>query len=389
MKKKVILITGATGYVGCHLAYTFLKEGHRVIALVREADKDASVSERAFEAISAVNGKAQAPVENLIPIVGDVANKNDVSAEAIRAQVSTEIDEIWHCAATFSIQESEKQKIEAINIKGTQNMLDLALHVNSDTPPRFFYVGTAYSSGTDQRIVYEKIPSNAQNFRSLYEWSKHQAEKIIEQYHKQYGLGAIILRPSIVVGSLTTTVVSYSGYYQVLRAIHRLCNNFFGEEEGDGGNRNLNLRLIADPNIYPNMVPIDFVIKAMDLIAKKQISVTDELKIFNIVNEAPPTLGMVHEMICESLNISGWHLVDQNAFDEDSMSPLEKVLARKIAFQMPYINEDILFSSEKFREVVSTEELPIPVIDENYLRTINRIFLEHLEPDRLYEVERK
>jgi nucleoside-diphosphate-sugar epimerase len=389
MKKKVILITGATGYVGCHLAYTFLKEGHHVIALVRETDKDSSVSERAFEAISAVNGKAQVPIENLIPIVGDVANKHEVSAEAIRAQVSTGIDEIWHCAATFSIQESERQKIEAINIKGTQHMLDLALQVNAETPPRFFYVSTAYSSGTDQRIVYEKIPSNAQNFRSLYEWSKHQAEKVIERYHEQYGLGALILRPSIVVGSLTTTVVSYSGYYQVLRAIHRLCNNFFEEEEGNEGNRNLDLRIVADPNIRPNIVPIDFVIKAMDLIAKKQISATDELKVFNIVNEAPPTLGLIHEMICESLNISGWHLVDQNAFDETSMSPLEKVLARKIAFQMPYINEDILFSNEKFREVVSTEELPNPVIDENYLRIINRIFLEHLEPKTFYEMESK
>ena len=135
MKKKVILITGATGYVGCHLAYTFLKEGHHVIALVREADKTSSVSERAFEAISAVNGTAQVPIENLIPIVGDVANKHEVSAEAIRAQVSTSIDEIWHCAATFSIQESEKQKIEAINIKGTQRMLDLALQINAGTPP--------------------------------------------------------------------------------------------------------------------------------------------------------------------------------------------------------------------------------------------------------------
>ena len=208
MRKKVVLITGATGYLGCHLAYGLLKEGHQVIALVRETDQGVSASEKALKAISAVNDKERIPAENLIAIPGNVADGANVLADTIRAQVQSNIDEVWHCAVIFSIQKTKQHTIEEINIKGTQNMLDLALQINSETPPRFFYVSTAYSSGREQAVIREEILPNIQNFRSLYEWSKYKAETLVECYQKKFDLDATIFRPSIVIGSPDTKVIN-------------------------------------------------------------------------------------------------------------------------------------------------------------------------------------
>jgi nucleoside-diphosphate-sugar epimerase len=383
MRKKVVLITGAAGYLGCHLAYTFLMEGHQVIALVRDTNKGVSPSEKALKAISSVNDKVRIPEENLLVITGDVSDRADILADTIRSQVQSKIDEIWHCAVIFSIQKTTKHKIEAININGTQNMLDLVLQVNSaETPPRFFYVSTAYSSGRERAVIREEIPPDIQNFRSLYEWSKYEAETLVKCYQKKFDLDATIFRPSIVVGSPTTKVITYSGYYQICRELYHISKKFEAKA-GPDFDRNINIRLLGNPEALLNIVPIDYVIRAMNIIANKQALKTNDLKIFNIINETPPTLSLIREIVCESLNISGLNLVEQDAFDQTSMNFLEKGLARKIAFQMPYMNEDISFSNDRFRDVVSVEELSNPAIDGNFLRAINRIFFAHVEHEAL------
>lgn len=378
MRKKAVLITGATGYLGCHLAYGFLRQGHRVIALVRETDKDVSVSEKALRAISAVNDKVQIPVENLIAVPGDVEDRADVLADTIRAQVQDNIDEIWHCAVTFSIQKTKKPKVEAINIKGTQNMLDLALQINSEAPPRFFYVSTAYSSGRDQSVIREEVAPDIQNFRSLYEWSKYKAETIVECYQKKYNIDATIFRPSIVIGSPDTQVINYSGYYQICKEIYQLYKKFEAKV-GPDFDRNINIRVLGNPEALLNLVPINYVIEAMNIISNKPGLKKNDLKIFNIINEAPPTLRLIHKIVCESLNISGLQLVEQDAFEQSSMNSLEKAFARKSVFQIPYMNEDISFSNDRFRDVVSVEELPNPTIDDDFLRAINRVFFAQIE----------
>ncbi len=382
MQRKVVLITGATGYLGCHLAYAFLKEGYQVIALVRETGTGLSVSEKARRAIAAVNKQETIPLENLIAVPGDVAEEAAVLAEAVRVQFQDNIDEIWHCAVTFNIQKSKKHEVEAINIKGTQNMLDLTLRINSGRTPRFFYVSTAYSSGREPTVIREEIQPDLENFRSLYEWSKHKAEKTVECYQDEYNLDATIFRPSIVVGSPATRVISNSGYYRICQELYHLSKRF-EEEAGSDFDGNINIRLLGNPEALVNIVPVDYVIQAMRAVAGKQNLRTPELKIFNIINENPPSLRLVHKVICESLNITGLYLVEQDAFAQSSMSSLEKGVSRKLAFQMPYMNEAISFSNDRFREAVPVEELPNPATDDDFLRAINRVFFDHIEQEKL------
>ena len=377
--KKLIFITGVTGYVGCHLADDLLKKGHRVIALVRESGRRRSARERALAAIEKVDSHVKQYLDNLIVIPGEVQETADILLEKIHAQIGHEpIDEIWHCAATFLFRKRDRTEVEAINIEGVRHMLELVLHVNEGAPPRYFHVGTAYSTGQELDIVPEAyVPGNT-GFRSLYEWSKYEGETVVQTYQAEHGLDATIFRPAIIVGSRQTKAVSHSAYYQVCDALYRL-RKHFEHRKGAAFDGTFDVRLMGHPQTRLNFVPIDFVIDAMQLIAQEESLVTPELKVFNIVNENPPRIVTIHRIVCQSLGIRGLELVEEDAFETKPMNSVERLLARSVAFQAPYMVRDIKFATEQFRQIVPFEKLPTPQVDEEFLSIINQAYFDHLD----------
>ncbi len=375
--KKLIFITGVTGYVGCHLADELLQQGLQVIALVRESGRKRSARERAVAAIEQVNANATNYLDNLIVIPGDVQETADTLLKKIRDKVGNQpIAEIWHCAATFLFRKRDRTAVEAINIEGVRHILELVLQLNEAAPPRYFHVGTAYSTGQEMAIVPEAyVPGNT-GFRSLYEWSKYEGETLVQAYQAQHGLDATIFRPAIIVGSRDTKAVSHSAYYQVCDALYRLRKHF--EKKGAGFDGSFDVRLMGKPQTRLNFVPIDFVIKAMQLVAQEFALTTPELKVFNIVNEDPPRIVTIHRIVCQSLGIRGLELVEEDAFEVAPMNAVERLLARSVAFQAPYMVRDIAFATERFRQIVPFEKLPIPNVDEEFLSIINQAYFDHL-----------
>lgn len=376
--KKLIFITGVTGYVGCHLADDLLRQGHRVIALVRESGRKRSAQERAVAAIEQVDANVQQYLDNLIVISGDVQETADVLLHKIRASVGDDpLDEIWHCAATFLFREQDRADVTAINIEGVRHILELVLQVNESAPPRYFHVGTAYSTGQEMAVVPEAyVPGNT-GFRSLYEWSKYEAETLVQAYQAEHGLDATIFRPAIIVGSRETKAVSHSAYYQVCDAVYRLRKYLAKRDVAFDGT--FNVRMMGHGQARANFVPIDFVIEAMLQVAQVASLATPELKVFNIVNEDPPLIGLIHETLCKSLGIDGLALVEEEAFADEPMNAMERLLARSVAFQAPYMVRDIKFATERFREVVPFEQLPMPQVDESFLLVINQAYFDFLD----------
>ena len=58
------LVTGVTGFVGSHLAYRLLKDGHHVTALARGA-KNTSARDRVIQVLSDVAGSTENLREHL------------------------------------------------------------------------------------------------------------------------------------------------------------------------------------------------------------------------------------------------------------------------------------------------------------------------------------
>jgi nucleoside-diphosphate-sugar epimerase len=377
--KKLIFITGITGYVGCHLAAALLQEGHEVVALVRDSSKRFSVEERALRAIVQVDEKIGQCTENLMVVPGDVQETADILLAKIKDKIGERhIDELWHCAATFKFRNRDREEVESINIEGVRHILQVVLQINAGVPPRYFHVSTAYSSGQEHEVVPEEFVHNNEGFRSLYEWSKYQGETVVMKHQREHNLDVTIFRPAIIVGSRKTKAISHSAYYQVCDALYRL-RKIFENKKGAAFDGTFEVRLLGFPNTRLNFVPIDFVTEGMLLVAEEESLAQPGLKVFNVVNEDPPDMTTIHKVVCQSLNIRDLALVDEEAFEERPMTPTERLLARSVAFQAPYMLRTITFSTDKFRRIVPFDKLPIPQVDEEFLAIINRAYFDYLE----------
>ncbi len=367
---KTIFLTGATGFLGCHLAHQFLSQGDTVWALVRSKE-DVDTQSRLQQAVLNVGDLPDEALGRLGVVKGTVHDPPEQLHEKLRAETDARIDEVWHSAAIFNFKPRDKAKVEATNIQGTQNLLDLTVQLHPEAHPRFVYISTAYCAGRENNTaVPEHIPPQIEDFRSIYEWSKHEAECRVQAMQKKAGLDAFILRPSIIIGTPETAVECNSGYYQVVGALHRL-RDTLKENIGEQFDGNVHTRLLGNPDTPLNLIPIDFVVDGMLNVTQQSQLATQGLKLFNITNEAAPTLGQVHEAVTKSLNIHGLDLVSQADLDAKEMHPIEKIINRRISFQAPYMYEMIHFSTDCFRQYVPKETLPTPNVDVDYLIRLN------------------
>ena len=377
---KTIFLTGATGYVGCHLAHRFLAEGHTVLALVRQKGEQ-SVQQRIETAVLEVGPLPNQAMANLLAIPGTVEDSAQELSAALRARFSDPIDEVWHSAAIFNFKERERPLVKATNIEGTRHLLDFSCQIKQAAPPRFIYISTAYCLGSEfNSPVPEHIPRQVNEFRSIYEWSKHSAERLVDQYQQEQRLDVTIFRPSIVIGTPETAVLCNSGYYQVLTECRRL-RTLLERNQGDGFDGNVETRLQGIPSTPINLVPIDFVVASMVYLAHCTHLDPDQTNLFNIVNERPPTAKEVHRALVTSLDMTGLRLVAPEQFEVEPMNQIEKVINRRIAFQAPYMHEQIHFSTNTFRQFVPPHIVPTPMIDLRYMEQVNAIFLSQFEDE--------
>lgn len=377
---KTIFLTGATGYVGCHLAHRFLMEGHTVLALVRQKGEQ-SVQQRIETAVLEVGPLPDPAMANLLAIPGTVEDSAAELKASLRSLFSGHIDELWHSAAIFNFKERERPLVEATNIEGTRHQLELACQVNAGTPPRFIYISTAYCLGSEFNTpVPEHIPDKVTRFRSIYEWSKHNAERLVDRYQREGRLDATIFRPSIVIGTPETAVLCNSGYYQVLTECRRL-RTILERNQGEFFDGNVQTRLQGNPHTPLNLVPIDFVVNGMVYLAHCTQLDPQKTNLFNIVNEQPPTIKEVHRALVSSLDMTGLQLVAPDQFEEEPMNQIEKVINRRIAFQAPYMHEQIHFATDSFRQFVPQHVLPPPTVDWRYMEQVNAIFLSQFEDE--------
>src|SRR5713226_7366579 len=100
-ERKNVLLTGATGFLGSHLAARLLDDGHHVAALARSG-KNASARSRVEEVLREVGASR---LENLEVLEGDISLPDLGLSEAAKKEAVTSTDEVWHCAASLSFQQ--------------------------------------------------------------------------------------------------------------------------------------------------------------------------------------------------------------------------------------------------------------------------------------------
>ncbi|MDB5120838.1 MAG: hypothetical protein JWN56_2056 [Sphingobacteriales bacterium] len=173
----MILVTGATGFVGSELVRQLLAMGKSVRALKREKSTIPDIL------------KSQA---NLIWITGDVLDYFSLE------EAFTGIQYVYHCAAFISFNASDKKEMMRVNAEGTAHIVDLCL---SHQVKKLVYVSSVAAVGDAKghNEITEKNHWEFNGTQSAYSISKYASEMEVFRGIAE-GLKAVIVNPSVIIG---------------------------------------------------------------------------------------------------------------------------------------------------------------------------------------------
>ncbi|MCB2017563.1 MAG: SDR family oxidoreductase, partial [Hydrogenophaga sp.] len=238
-------VTGATGFIGKRLVKKLLeRKGSVVHFLIRKE------SERKVAALRDYWGVGPS---RAVPVFGDLtAKKLGVGAEDIRA-LKGQIDHCYHLAAVYDLEADEESQV-AVNIDGTRNAVEFAKATGAG---HFHHVSSIASAGLYEGVFREDMFDEAENLDHPYFMTKHESEKVVRTECK---VPWTVYRPAMVVGdSMTGEMDKIDGPYYFFKLIQRM-------------------RQILPPWMPSigleggriNIVPVDFVVKALDHISHQK-----------------------------------------------------------------------------------------------------------------------
>ena len=175
LKKKRIIVTGASGFVGSQLTRKLLKMGNHLHILVRPSSDLWRIKDIVDRIEIIKRDLIQIDSTELVPVLKDA-------------------DIIFHLAAA-GVNQSCKDPHSMIetNIFGTFRMLQLAREIETE---RFVFAGSCFEYGSGTYLSENDLPNPC----SEYGASKSGAWMLVNAFAQRYQLPVVSLRPFTVYG---------------------------------------------------------------------------------------------------------------------------------------------------------------------------------------------
>jgi NAD(P)-dependent dehydrogenase (short-subunit alcohol dehydrogenase family) len=252
-------VTGATGFIGRHLVAELLKRDGTIYALVREGSRGK---------LDALVQRLGADEGRIVPVTGDLS-KPGLGVDGF----DEKIDHLFHLAAVYDV-EADEEASERANVEGTKHVIEFS---NAHDVDRFHHTSSIAVAGNYEGVFQEDMFDEGQKLPHHYHRTKYESERLVRE-----GVEAktIVFRPGIVVGhSETGEMDKIDGpyyFFKLLQKLRHALPEWFPLAGPEGGQTNL--------------VPVDFVARAMDHIAHLP---DDELPsdTYHLVNPEPMSVG--------------------------------------------------------------------------------------------------
>jgi NAD(P)-dependent dehydrogenase (short-subunit alcohol dehydrogenase family) len=361
-------VTGATGFIGRNLVELLLEREGTIYVLVREGSKGR---------LAELRNRWGVGEDRVVGIVGDLSQHrlgvSDTDLERLRGDV----DHLFHLAAVYDMTaDAESQR--AANVQGTRHMVEFAEAAGAG---RVHMVSSIAAAGLYEGTWREDMFEEAENLDvHPYFRTKHDSEAIVRDECTQPWR---VYRPGIVVGnSETGEMDKVDGPYYFFKLIRRI--------------RNAVPRWVPMPGLEGreiNIVPVDFVVKAMDHIAH-----TEGLdgKAFSLTDPNPLTAGEVIDVFA-SVAHAPQAAVHVPASVTSTLMPLLRVGVSAVPFGdavvnrvlddfgiprsvLTYVNYPTHFDSRRTQAALEGTGIQVPPL-RSYADKLWGYWERHLDPD--------
>ncbi len=353
------VLSGATGFIGRHLAQALLTKGHHLALLCRPASVH-----RLRPWIDALPPGTAAPQV----IHADLHQPDLGVSPADRDRLRQEAVELFHLGAAYRI-DLQEQEAQRTNVEGTRSVLQLAAECKGLR--RFHHVSSIAVTGDFQGTFRETDFDLGQSFPHAYGRSKFESERLV----RASGLPTTIYRPAAVVGdSRSGQIDKVDGPYVAFQVLHKLRRL--------PGSAHMPMIVPRGDDVHFHLVPVDFVVAAMVHLAGLPESLG---RTYHLTDPDPPSFRQFYLATLREMGFSGPTIARPvqrlaRLLMKPGLWHVSRAIGRTLglpAEMLPHLIQQLEFSDSQATSDLRAGGIACPSIFD-YLPVLIRYYEQHL-----------
>ncbi|PZS13338.1 MAG: short chain dehydrogenase [Pseudonocardiales bacterium] len=293
-------VTGATGFIGRFLTAELLEREGTIYVLCRAGS---------LGKLDELRARLGTDDKRLVAVIGDLSKERLGLDRDEIAMLDGQIEHFFHLAAIYDLTaDADRQRVA--NVEGTRHAVQLAEAVHAG---HFHQVSSIAAAGLYPGVFTEDMFDEAVDIENNpYFLTKHESEAVVRN---ECSVPWRVYRPAAVVGhSETGEIDKIDGPYYFFRTIQRLRGVVPSWLRGIG---------IEGGPI--NLVPVDFVAKAMDYLAHQPGL---DGQAFHLTDPEPLTVGGMANVFAKAAHAPSFAVNIDTRFLDAIPGPIKAGLSR-------------------------------------------------------------
>ena len=364
-------ITGASGFIGKRLTAKILARTDTTVYFLSRATGPKGDKQRA--ALLEFWGVDE---KRAVAVMGDMTQSDLGVSAADKKKLSGKIRHFFHLAAIYDLKATAEEQ-QVGNIDGTRNAVQFANAIKAGC---FQHVSSIAAAGLYEGVWREDMFDEAENLDHPYFSTKHDSEGIVR---KECAGAWRVYRPGLVVGdSKTGEMDKIDGpyyFFKLIQKLRKLLPPWMPTIGIEGGRINI--------------VPVDFVVDAMDHIAHLE---KGDGKAFHLTDPNPKRVGDVLNTFARAAHAPRMEMRINAALfgfiprgikkGVMSLTPAKRIrhaLMKDLGLpedMMQFVNYPTRFDSRETEKALKGTGITCPPLD-SYAWVLWDYWERHLDPD--------